>query len=320
MAECTAAALTRLGHHVIVATRTPSTAEDHYPYQVLRRPNAWQLLSATRWADAVLQHHISLNLIGPALLLRKPTVVVHHMWTPRIGPGATLGRLKHRVSRLVRNVSVSDAIAGSLSSPSTVIPNLYRADVFFEDAAIERSTDLMFLGRLLEGKGAGVLIDALIRLHQRGLTPSVTIVGDGPDAERLKGLAQRSAVAAQVRFTGSLTGNAVADELRRHRILVVPSLWEEPFGLVVLEGMACGAVPVVSDRGGLPSAVGECGPIVPAGDAEALETTLQSLLTDPQKLNAFRNRASAHLAAHHPEAIARRYVEELRAALAGSTR
>ena len=51
----------------------------------------------------------------------------------------------------------------------------------------------------------------------------------------------------------------MVEELNRHEIMVVPSRWNELFGVVALEGMACGCAMLVSDGGGLPDAVGYAG-------------------------------------------------------------
>ena len=55
----------------------------------------------------------------------------------------------------------------------------------------------------------------------------------------------------QVEFTGVLQGETLVRTLNAHRIMVVPSRTPEPFGVVALEGIACGCVVVGSEGGGL---------------------------------------------------------------------
>ena len=71
-----------------------------------------------------------------------------------------------------------------------------------------------------------------------------------------------------------------ATELARHQVMVTPSHYEEPFGIVALKELACGCLPLVSERGGLPEAIGNHGSTFPNGDADALAGRLQEILGD----------------------------------------
>ncbi len=92
-----------------------------------------------------------------------------------------------------------------------------------------------------------------------------------------------------------MRGDALARLLNRHRVLVVPSRWEEPFGIVALEGAACGCVVVGTRSSGLVEAIGPCGPLVPKEDPQALAAALARLTDHPDDLAAFRDKAAAHL-------------------------
>jgi glycosyltransferase involved in cell wall biosynthesis len=102
--------------------------------------------------------------------------------------------------------------------------------------------------------------------------------------------------------------------LNQHRILVVPSRWPEPFGIVAVEAIACGCVVVGSVEGGLPEAIGPCGLTFPNGETEALAGVLQQLLTNPNKLAALRANAAAHLAQFNRTHVARLYLDAMSAA------
>jgi glycosyltransferase involved in cell wall biosynthesis len=69
-------------------------------------------------------------------------------------------------------------------------------------------------------------------------------------------------------------------------LVVIPSLWEEPFGLIPLEAVACGALPLVSDRGFLPQIVDEVdrGLIHPAGNPEELSRKIKDWLNQSNKI------------------------------------
>jgi glycogen(starch) synthase len=129
------------------------------------------------------------------------------------------------------------------------------------------------------------------------------MIGVGPQADALKQRAAAAGIAASVDFPGPLQGEALARALNRHRILVVPSLWEEPFGIVALEGLACGCVVVVAASGALPEVIGPCGPTVPQDDPKALAAELDRLLGNPDILADYRAHTSQHLAQYSKAAL-----------------
>ena len=113
----------------------------------------------------------------------------------------------------------------------------------------------------------------------------------------------------QVEFTGALAPPLIAETLNKQRFLVVPSRWEEPFGIVALEGLACGCVPIVSRRGGLVEAIGPHGYTFENGDAAGLARVLAFVLRYPDKARAKLIGAEAHLANFTARRVAERYVE-----------
>lgn len=311
VAECLANEFVALGHEVVVATSTRDDDGLERSYRVLRAPSILALVRETLRADAILQSQISLRLGLPSLLLRRPTVIAHHMWTPRIGPGALVGKIKHALLHLADNVAVSSAMAKSLAVPCAIIPNPYQNTLFAKASHTSPKRDLVFLGRLIEDKGLGVLIEALAILSQRGVRPSLTVIGSGPAEVLHRRQVENCDLTAQVEFTGPLRGAQLQECLSAHRVLVAPSVWDEPFGIVVLEGLALDLIPVVSDAGGLPEAVGRCGPVVARGNPLALAESVNALLANEKLRSEFAAFRAAHLAAHTPRSIAERYLGAL---------
>ena len=109
-------------------------------------------------------------------------------------------------------------------------------------------------------------------------------------------------------------GAELAALLNRHQVLVVPSRWAEPFGIVALEGLACGCFVIGSEGGGLKEAIGPGGITFVNGDASALAGALQKALVN--RLPVDRPAVAAHLARHRPSAVAAGYLQELEAAVA----
>lgn len=299
-----AAGLAESGQEVTVVTRTPGEPQEA-PFRVVRDPAPLAMLRWTRGCDVFVQQNVSLRGLWPLLLVRRPWVVSHHSWYCQSDGRITWrDRLKRRLLRFAAaSVPVSQALADDLGTPSEVIPNPYRDRLFRVLPGIERTGELLFVGRLVSDKGVDLLLDALALLGREGLEPRLTVVGEGPEAPRLREQAERLGIAARVELLGTVKDEALVEILNRHRILVVPSRYNEPFGIVALEGIACGCVVVGSSGGGLPEAIGDCGRTFPNGDAGALARELAELLRHPEADAAYRRNAARHLARHRTGAV-----------------
>nr|WP_297426410.1 glycosyltransferase [uncultured Actinotalea sp.] len=145
---------------------------------------------------------------------------------------------------------------------------------------------LLCLGRLVERKGVGTVVEALPALPDAELViaggPSADEVDDEPEARRLAALAEELGVRDRVRFVGSVAREDVP-ALIRSADVVVATPWYEPFGIVPLEAAACGRPLVGTAVGGLLDSVqhGVTGLLVPPRAPRALATALRTLLDDP---------------------------------------
>jgi glycosyltransferase involved in cell wall biosynthesis len=106
-----------------------------------------------------------------------------------------------------------------------------------------------------------------------------------------------------------LDQSLVAEEMRRHKVLVIPSAYVEPFGVVALEGSACGCMILGSDGGGLLEAIGPSGITFRRGDAADLSAKLTSLFRASPESAAQSRSVKDHLERHHPCRIASEYMK-----------
>ena len=306
----------QLGHEVKVITRTKAKSDIDFPFEIIRRPSSLQLIRLVQWSDVFFHNNISLKTAWPLLFVRKPWVVAHHTWIARMNGHISLrDKLKQWVCRYATNISISEVMAKHIWVPSVVIGNPYRNRVFKLDPTSKREQDLVFLGRLVWDKGVDLLLDALALLKKRGVTPGLTIIGDGPERKSLKRQCKRLALESQVHFTGTRTAEDLARMLNSHKIIVVPSRWQEPFGLVALEGIACGCVAIGSECGGLPDAIGSSGILFPYGEIEPLAKAIETLLADEPLQEKYRQAATDHLSQYTSLEVAKKYLEVLERAV-----
>lgn len=308
------------GVAVSVVTDVPCAKEQEtiFPFPVYRCPKAREFLRLMHEHDVFVQFNISLRGLWPWLLVRCPFIATHHGYysVNRAGERDWRERLKLGAARCATaNIAVSQAVAREIGVSCTVIPNPCDTTLFHTNGARPRLRGLAFVGRLVSDKGADLLLRALAILKGRGLQPQLTIIGEGPERPQLDELVRELELEGLVSFSGPKAQHEVAELLREHRVLVVPSLWQEPFGVVALEGIASGCVVLGSEGGGLPEAIGPCGLTFPNGDAHALAERLEQLLSDHELVRELLSHAEEHLAKHHPNLVAQQYLQVMRQAI-----
>lgn len=151
---------------------------------------------------------------------------------------------------------------------------------------------LLVIGRLVERKGVGNVVEALTGLPGVELMvaggPEPEFLETDPDVGRLRALAERLGVADRVLFLGSVSRPDVPAVMAAADVVVaVP--WYEPFGIVPVEAMACGRPVVGSAVGGLLDTVlpGLTGELVPPRRPDVLAGVLRDLLADPARREAY---------------------------------
>jgi glycosyltransferase involved in cell wall biosynthesis len=150
------------------------------------------------------------------------------------------------------------------------IPNFVAADRYTPGYSPGKS--FVYFGRISPEKGLATLIRAV---GEAGC--ALRIVGTGPQTEELRALA--NTLSAKVTFTGYLSGEALHEEVRRARAVVLPSEWYENAPMTVLEAYALGK-PVIGARiGGIPEQIldGRTGFAFPSGDADSLAAVVRSV-------------------------------------------
>jgi glycosyltransferase involved in cell wall biosynthesis len=150
-------------------------------------------------------------------------------------------------------------------------------------SANEERRRVVFAGRIVPPKGVRLLLKAAQKVDGE-----FVICGDGPQLAAMRKLARRLAIDERVAFRGWLDADQLAQELADASLVVVPSLWPEPFGLVGIEGFAAGRPAVGARTGGIGDWLhdGVNGLAVAPGDVDALARALHELLADPARQRA----------------------------------
>ena len=254
-----------------------------------------------------------------ARLLRRPVTLFLHN-DPRDMRGARSAAARSRLlRRLARVVTVSDYLRGCLLEG--VAPPR-RAPIVIHNAldlsrlppprpAAERERLILFAGRVVPDKAPDLFIAACARALPALPGWRAELVGaDGfapgqPDTSFIAGL-RPLAAASGVTLRGHLPHPQVLEAMARAAIVVVPSRWNEPFGLTALEAMACGATLITSGRGGLAEIAGDAALLAepdPASIAQAVRRLAADAGLRGRLAGAGLERARQHFAL--PNAVAK---------------
>ncbi len=161
------------------------------------------------------------------------------------------------------------------------IHNIYH---FYESSAPPPpsipSGDTLFLGRLSQEKGVDLLLRAWAKV--RNGSRRLVIAGTGPEESSLKKLASDLNL-VNVVFTGFLDKEQQVSLWSNSSALVVPSIWDEPFGMVVLEAWAKERPVVAFAKGALPELIhhGVNGLLADPFSVESLAKNIQELIDKP---------------------------------------
>jgi 1,4-alpha-glucan branching enzyme len=161
----------------------------------------------------------------------------------------------------VSNISLLPNFVASEDKPSSKPP---------------REHTLLFVGKLTEQKGVDVLIKALAGVLPVSPDINLRIVGDGPEAQKLKDLVAALNLADRVVFVGKLANAQVMKEYDDALLVIIPSKYVESFGIVGIEAMSRGKVIIASKIGGLPDLVdnNDTGFFVQPGDIDDLSSKI----------------------------------------------
>lgn len=166
----------------------------------------------------------------------------------------------------------------------TVLSN---AVEIFEESPLAYNKIILYVGRLERGKGVHVLIESMDIIHKQVPESKLVIVGTGSDEIMLKDMVNKNGQQPYITFMGQASHNNIEKHYIKCDVVVVPSTWQEPFGLVGVEAMSVGR-PVIGTRvGGIPDWLKDAqnGFLVPPNRADLIAKAAIKLLTNKTLLD-----------------------------------
>jgi len=160
------------------------------------------------------------------------------------------------------------------------------------------TVQLLCVGRLSPAKGQILLVEACAILRREGHDFFLTLVGDGPDRQRIEQSVARYALADRIHLTGALNQTAVRAHFAHADIFVLPSL-AEGIPVVLMEAMSSGLPCVSTPVNGIPELIehNHTGLMAIPGDVDSLAAQLRRLIEQPSLRRALAEAANAKVRA-----------------------
>lgn len=241
-----------------------------------------------------------LALLTLALSRKHPPIVYTHHFAMHFGiPGIDqVGSLYDSVLKFISTrsavvVTTSRSYANAYSSaqkPAVVIPwGLSPADTIDtpkNDYDGRRPLRVLVVGQFRRYKGMAIAVRAALESPKIHLT----LVGDGPTFESVKTIVPSTS--ENIALLGKVGDSALRNLYESNDVILLPSRTRmEAFGIVLLEGMRHGCVPVASDLPGVREVVGENGLLARPGDSKDLREVLLRLANDPLLVNSLSDKS-----------------------------
>ncbi len=286
----------------------------------LRNANEWDPLAVRnlrRWLHAARPDVVLTIGRRASALARRARRRLSGLPQVGVAPNYSLGPLIGLDHVLATTEDLARALLAAGQPPErvTVVPNLVRVppDVALRPSDPDAPPVIGALGRFVPKKGFSDWLAALALLAAPGHRFEARLGGSGPEDKNLKALSAGLHLTDRMKFLGWVEDKRAFFELLD--LVCVPSR-EEPFGIVVLEGMAHGRATIATDTAGPREIIrhGVDGLLVPPADPRALADAMAALLDEPERrlalaeagLQTVRNRFALPVVARQLSAALRR--------------
>src|SRR6266496_569033 len=266
----------------------PAFAEARYPHKVVYR-------FATYWPTLPSQHEFYWRAPGRNWYSRIPKQVLGYFALAMLAKEAHQYPLTFRhaicVSSASRNVLVEAKVPvahARIIHTGLDVKHYSTSGKQGSPQHSDQNLNLLYAGRIYPEKGIDTILEAMSQLinGQGRRNIRLSLAGSGPVEyeNHLRQLVKQSGLTDYVSFLGLISPDEMPGLLRQFDVLVVPSIWPEPFARVLLEGMISGLVIVATPTGGTTEILtdGENGLLFSPSDAGDLAQKIVCLTDDPR--------------------------------------
>lgn len=254
------------GHQVTVVTDNSENEKGYYcgvvprdiQYSVVRVPTTQDWNNILNACDLVVSNGVSVKYLSSWVRSRKPIVWIHQIYQQTLLESILRPRrflrwmtVKLALRIAVGNVFISQAVAKQVNAARGVV--IYNPiDRKFRVLGDEKAKfNFGFFGRVQREKGVDILIHALKVCRSRGFKFSLCVYGDGTERDSCIFLADQLGVSDSIAWFPFAQDGDLVCAMNSVEVVVVPSRWAEPMGIVAPEAMACGCAVIGSNAGGL---------------------------------------------------------------------
>ncbi len=309
--EGLARALEERGHEVVIITKKAKFDDRQHGLNVIRVNSIFKtsrVLDIPQTSelerkikefkpDIIHGHHafspISLLSIAIGKKLGIKTVLTNHsiqflydydyLWKPA---SHILFPYREYINNADEIIAVSNAAAKFISHFTSkkveVIGNAINVSEFSPEIKTFDGKSVLFVGRFTYRKGIHILLEAFQKVKREVEDAHLTLVGSGYFSSIIDLLIKTLGLSRSVSVMEKVKKEKLIEIYRHSHVFVLPSLYGESFGIVILEAMASKTPVVASDDGGIKELIenGKTGFLVKKGDAEELAEKIVELLSD----------------------------------------
>ena len=182
------------------------------------------------------------------------------------------------------------------SSKLFVIPN--SLDINKNVSLEKKKKRVLFVGRLVNEKGVQIYVNAIKKIAKKFPNWKFLLIGNSGKRKKFfqknnfetKIIKQFQDIGSNAKHLGFISNNEVLTIMEDSLILVIPSIWEEPFGLTAIEGLSNKMLVIANNVGGLKDIVSNRGILLNNINEEKLSEKLTELLNNPKQISTIQNK------------------------------
>ena len=162
----------------------------------------------------------------------------------------------------------------------------------------KKKKEIVFIGRLVPEKGCHLFVKSITNIVKKNPDWFFKIIGTAKAGqENLKTSYEKKVIknfislGKNTTYLGFINNKKVQEILKYASILVIPSLWDDPFPLTALEGLSNGAAIIASNRGGLVEMLTEKAILITDINEENLENSITNFILNKDLLKEYQNKS-----------------------------